>query len=85
MKIKYFVLPLALVSLSACSVALEANARSDLQAQCAAKGMQFVVTDAKKTELLVVSSAQVTGVCVGPGDPRYVPPKAPSETPPSKT
>jgi hypothetical protein len=64
---------------------LEADARSKLKAQCEAKGMQFVETESKKTELIVVSRAQVTGECVGPGDPRYVQPtQQPGQTP-SKT
>ena len=35
-------------------------------------GKQFVKTDSKKNEAIVVASATVTGECVGPEDPRYV-------------
>jgi hypothetical protein len=65
---------LASTILGGCSIVLEKDAVSQLQKQCAAKGMQFIQTDSKKTELLVVAQAQVSGVCVGPGDPRYVAP-----------
>ena len=73
MKVIWVAAPLMLIALTSCSTVLKADAVKQLQSQCAAKGMQFVQTHAKQTELLVVSSAEVTGECVGPGDPRYLP------------
>ena len=57
-----------------CSAILANNAIEKLRAECEAKGGQLVETETKTTELLVVSSATVSGTCVGPGDPRYVAP-----------
>lgn len=77
MKAIWVIVPLALVGLTGCSLVLEADAVAQLKKQCAAKGMQFIQTDSQKTELGIVSSAQVSGICVGPDDPRYIaPPKA---------
>lgn len=72
-------IPLGAIALTGCSVAMKGEAVAKLKATCAAQGMQFVQTDAKQTELLVYGSSEVTGVCVGPNDPRYV-----SPTPASK-
>ncbi len=74
MRAIWIVAPLAVIGLTGCSVVLKDEAVAKLKADCAAKGMQFVQTDSKQTELIVVSQAEVSGICVGPGDPRYVPP-----------
>jgi hypothetical protein len=58
--------------LSACATYLEEGATKNAAAQCEAMGKQFVKTGSKKNEAIVVSSATVTGECVGPEDPRYV-------------
>jgi hypothetical protein len=63
---------LAAVILAGCATQLEQDATAKLEADCAARGMQFVKTGSEKTEAIIVSSAQVGGECVGPGDPRYV-------------
>ena len=76
MKLTWIIVPLAAIGLTGCASMLQKDAVAKLKADCAAKGMQFVQTDSKQTELLVVSSAEVSGVCVSPGDPRYVAPKA---------
>jgi hypothetical protein len=73
----WIVAPLVIFGLAGCSVVLKNEVVAKLKADCAAKGMQFVQTDSKQTELVVVSQAEVSGVCVGPGDPRYVPPTSP--------
>lgn len=67
---------LAAVGLAGCSVVLKDAAVAKLQADCAAKGLQFHQETTKETELVVISQAEVSGECVGPGDPRYVPPMA---------
>jgi hypothetical protein len=65
---------LILVGLTGCSAQLEREVTADAQKQCAAKGKQFVKTDSAQHDNPIYSSAEVTGVCVGPDDPRYVPP-----------
>ncbi|MBO9503740.1 hypothetical protein J7348_03800 [Qipengyuania flava] len=62
----------ALGMLSGCATYLEEGATKNAAAQCEAMGKQFVKTDSKKKEAIVVASATVTGECVGPEDPRYV-------------
>jgi hypothetical protein len=62
------------VLVSACAMVLANDAERQLRAQCEAKGLQFVLEDRKAKEGVFVSTAQVTGYCVGPGDPRYMPP-----------
>ncbi|HSC18003.1 MAG TPA: hypothetical protein VLC74_03725 [Rhizomicrobium sp.] len=69
----------AAFALSGCADMAASMALSDAQAKCAKLGKQFVPDDVKKTELVVVSSAQVSGHCAGPGDPGFVP--APSAPP----
>ena len=69
----------AAFALSGCADFAANMALRDAQARCAKEGKQFVQEQVKKTELVVVSSAQVSGHCVGPGDPGYVP--APSAPP----
>ena len=61
------------VFVAGCSTILANNALQQLQAQCAEKGMQFVAEETKTREGIFISSAEVSGYCVGPGDPRYVP------------
>lgn len=39
-------------------------------------GKQFVEKNAEIHEALVVSEAEVSGQCVGPGDPGYIAPAA---------
>jgi hypothetical protein len=83
MKYALILVPLVAFGLTGCSFAMKDQAIASLKAQCAAKGMQFVQTDSKQTELLVVSQAQVSGECVGPGDPRYVAPASSGRLKPS--
>jgi len=63
------------LSLGACADMAANMALKDAQAKCARQGKQFVQDKLEKTELIVVSGAQVSGHCAGPGDPGYVPPK----------
>jgi hypothetical protein len=67
----------AAFALSGCADFAADMAVRDAQAKCARVGKQFVPDQVQKTELVVVSSAQVSGHCAGPGDPGYVPPPAP--------
>ena len=71
------------ILVGACSTILANNAIEQLKAQCAEKGMQFVVGETKTREGIFIASAEVSGYCVGPGDPRFVPPdsKAAKEPP----
>jgi hypothetical protein len=64
----------AAFTLSGCADFAADMAVKDAQAKCAKEGKQFVPDQVKKTELVVVSSAQVSGHCAGPGEPGYVPP-----------
>ena len=66
----------AALALAGCANMAADMAISDAQAKCAKEGKQFVQDKVEKTEMIVVSAAQVSGHCVGPGDPGYVPPKA---------
>jgi hypothetical protein len=75
MKISWIVVPLVAMGLSGCAAQLSHQAREKLKADCAARGMQFVETGSKQTELLVAGQSEVSGECVGPGDPRYVAPQ----------
>jgi hypothetical protein len=77
MRATLFIVPLAAIGLSGCAAALTHQAREKLEAQCAAKGMHFVETSSKSTELLVAGQSEVSGACVGPGDPQYVTPQQP--------
>ena len=69
---KVIIAAAGLLMLCGCATHLEKGATRNLEAQCAAMGRQFVKTESKKTEALVVASATVTGECIGPDDPRYV-------------
>jgi hypothetical protein len=66
---------LLLFGLSGCMAQMEKDMTAQLQQQCAAKGQQFVKTDAQRTDNLIEAKVAVTGVCVGPDDPRYIPAK----------
>jgi hypothetical protein len=63
------------LALGGCADMAANMALKDAQAKCGKDGKQFVQDKVEKTELIVVSGAQVSGHCVGPGDPGYVPPK----------
>lgn len=65
----------AALALAGCAAALEQSAAKGLEAKCAEMGLQFVKTESRRTEAVVVSSASVTGECVGPTDPRWVSPE----------
>jgi hypothetical protein len=65
----------AALALAGCADMAANMATRDAQAKCAKVGKQFVQDKVDKTEMIVVSAAQVSGHCVGPGDPGYVPPK----------
>jgi hypothetical protein len=60
---------------------LEGQALKTVQAQCAAKGMQFVQDTKELHDNPIYSSATVSGRCVGPDDPAYVKPKVPAPQP----
>ncbi len=66
--------------LTGCATIMEKSATKELQAQCAEMGMQFVKKESKKTEAVVISTASVSGECVGPTDPRWIEPTASSES-----
>ena len=68
------------ILVGACSTILANNAIEQLKAQCAEKGMQFVVGETKTREGIFIASAEVSGYCVGPGDPRFVPPDSKATT-----
>lgn len=76
MKIVWVALLLSLSGLGGCAEMLKQQATEKLQQRCAEKGMQFVQTKAVAHEAVIVSSAEVEGECVGPGDPRYVQPRS---------
>lgn len=59
-------------ALTGCGEMVDKAALKDAQNQCASKGLQFYKTDERGVNLLVVGEDRVKGVCVGPGDPRYV-------------
>jgi hypothetical protein len=60
------------ITLSGCAAQLERSATREVEAQCAAKGMQLAKTSAERKENLLVAKAIVMGECVGADDPRYV-------------
>ena len=66
----------AIVLLSGCATYAEKGATKSAADQCAAMGMQFVKTQSKKSEGIIMSTATVTGECIGPDDPRWVAPEA---------
>lgn len=74
MRFSWIVVPFAVTGLAGCATMLTSKGRETLKADCAAKGMQFVETGVRENDLIFVSHSQVTGVCVGPGDSRYVAP-----------
>jgi len=61
-------------ALSACAQMAKSEALARARAHCADEGKQFVLKEADTREDLIMSDATVTGYCVGPGDPGYVPP-----------
>jgi hypothetical protein len=62
------------LALSGCADFAADAALRDAQAKCARQGMQFVPDQVQKTELVVVSSAQVSGHC----EPSFAPPPPPA-------
>lgn len=74
MRIPAGLLVCAMMALCGCADYAANAALQDAQAKCAKEGKQFVQDQIKKTELIVVASAQVSGHCAGPGEPGYVPP-----------
>ena len=70
----WLIVPIIVAGLVGCTTMLTNQGREKLRAECAAKGLQFVETSAKSTEMIVAEQAEVSGECVGPGDPRYVNP-----------
>jgi hypothetical protein len=62
-------------ALSGCAAQLERDITAQARAHCESEGKQFVKTASERSDGLIVSKAQVTGQCVGPGDPGYVAPK----------
>ena len=63
--------PAVVMAVAGCSEQLKNNAIDKLEAECAAKGMQFVQEMATARDGLFVSTASVSGQCVGPGHPLY--------------
>ncbi len=72
MKTIWIIGPLVAVGLIGCAEMLKNNAIEKLKADCAGRGLQFVQTEATAREYVLVSKAEVSGECVGPGDPRYM-------------
>jgi len=63
--------PAVVMAVAGCAEQLKNNAVEKLEAECAAKGMQFVQEMATARDGLFVSTASVSGQCVGPGHPLY--------------
>ena len=74
MRKTWLIVPITVAGLAGCTAMLTNQGREKLRAECAAKGLQFVETSAKSTEMIVAEQAEVSGECVGPGDPRSVNP-----------
>ena len=79
MKKAWLVVPLVAVGLTGCAAMMTDQARAKMRADCEARGLQFVETGSKTTELIVAQQAEVRGMCVGPGDPRYINPPPPPQ------
>ena len=79
MRFSWIVVPVVAAGLAGCAAMLADQGREKLKADCTARGMQFVETGSKQTELVVAGSSEVSGFCVGPGDPRYVAPAPPKQ------
>jgi hypothetical protein len=82
---KTLILVVTAVSLAGCVSAEQEKQLAIKKAQdhCASEGKQFVMKDASADEhfglVTNTAHAEVTGACVGPGDPGYVAPAAPSQ------
>jgi len=63
---------LLILQLFGCADFAASTALNDAKARCVREGKRFVQENVEKTELLVVSSARVSGHCAGPGEPGYV-------------
>ncbi len=74
MRITRIVGPLVLVGLTGCAEMATKEAVQKAHDHCASEGKQFIEKSVTKDQGLVLSSATVTGQCVGPGDAGYVPP-----------
>lgn len=75
MKVLWIACTALLVGLGGCAAQLEKDATAGAVAHCQSEGKQFVKTDSEKSDGLIISKAQVAGVCIGPDDPRWVKPK----------
>jgi hypothetical protein len=71
MRCVWIVAPAVVLAVAGCAEALKNNAIEKLEAECAMKGMQFVQEMATARDGLFVSTASVSGQCVGPGHPLY--------------
>lgn len=73
----------AVMAVTACSDAADQQAQSLAQwkAYCAAKGKQFLWKDTDTDAGMLITSVQVEGKCVGPGERGYVQPEPPGDEP----
>lgn len=70
-----------LLALSGCTAMATADAIARARAHCESEGKQFVQKQVETHDTGIVSDVVVSGECVGPGDPGYVPP-ADTKAPP---
>jgi hypothetical protein len=80
MKIRHFALLLSIAALAGCVSAEDqrADAIAKARAHCESEGKQFLLGSVEQSGDAIFSSLDTTvsGQCLGPGDPGYVPPKA---------
>jgi hypothetical protein len=74
---------LGTLALSACSdvAKVTADATAQARAHCVSEGKQYLPGKTSVTDndnFIYDKSVMVTGYCVGPGDPGYVPPAKPA-------
>ena len=69
--------PFAALALTGCANLAAEDALERARAHCASEGKQFIQKQTEVHEGLIISDAMVSGECVGPGDPGFVPPPAP--------
>ena len=77
MKLGRAVMALAAIGLGGC-VDLDAQAVREVQDVCKSQGKQFIIAEIKHHGIVPFGNTSVTGHCVGPGEPGYVPAKPPS-------
>jgi hypothetical protein len=87
MKAGKVVLVLICVALAGCATQQEQRDQAIQKARthCESEGKQFVLGNVEQTGDAIFSSMDTTvsGECIGPGDPGYVPPKPDQSTTPA--